>query len=148
MLQIAKSDDTAMRRFGQFVRDTWRLAKPYFTSEEKWIAIGLVVAVLGLSVLGVRINVILNRWNGALFNSLQAKDSVTFFKLFLTWDHDEDGFLPGFIILATAAIVISPRRIYAPQWLQIRGRNGLPPPSGARGRSGKANYRTALATEH
>ncbi|HKM63728.1 MAG TPA: ABC transporter ATP-binding protein/permease [Acidisphaera sp.] len=148
MLQIAKSDDTAMRRFGQFVRDTWRLAKPYFTSEEKWIAIGLVVAVLGLSVLGVRINVILNRWNGALFNSLQAKDSVTFFKLFLTWDHDEDGFLPGFIILATAAIVIYTLRIYATQWLQIRWRNWLTRHYVDRWLSGKAYYRIALATEH
>src|SRR5260370_39930634 len=38
--QISSMIDTARR---QIVRDAWRLAKPYWTSEEKWSALGASV---------------------------------------------------------------------------------------------------------
>jgi putative ATP-binding cassette transporter len=34
----------------KLVRDTWRVAKPYWTSEEKWSAWGLLLAVLALNL--------------------------------------------------------------------------------------------------
>ena len=33
-----------MRGLGPFLRDAWRLARPYYSSEEKWAAWGLLLA--------------------------------------------------------------------------------------------------------
>ena len=64
--------DTARR---QIVRDAWRLAKPYWTSEEKWSAWGLLLAVIALDLGKVYISVRINAWNNAFYNALQAFNS-------------------------------------------------------------------------
>jgi vitamin B12/bleomycin/antimicrobial peptide transport system ATP-binding/permease protein len=50
-------NDTARR---QIVRDAWRLAKPYWASEEKWSAWGLLLAVIALNLGNVYISVRIN----------------------------------------------------------------------------------------
>jgi vitamin B12/bleomycin/antimicrobial peptide transport system ATP-binding/permease protein len=69
--------DTARR---QIVRDAWRLAKPYWTSEEKWSAWGLLVAVIALNLGNVYISVRINAWNNAFYSSLQAFNSGELFR--------------------------------------------------------------------
>ena len=57
------------------VRDAWRLAKHYWTSEEKWSAWGLLLVVIALNLGNVYISVRINAWNNAFYNALQAFDS-------------------------------------------------------------------------
>ena len=65
---------------GQIVRDAWRLAKPYWTSEEKWSAWGLLLAVIAFNLGNVYISVRINAWNNAFYNALQAFNSGELFR--------------------------------------------------------------------
>ena len=62
------------------VRDAWRLAKPYWGSEEKWSARGLLLAVVALNLGNVYISVRINEWNNAFYNALQKLDGGEFFR--------------------------------------------------------------------
>ena len=55
-------------------RAAWRLAKCYWTSEEKWSAWALLVGVIGLNLGNVYISVRINEWNRSFYNALQAFD--------------------------------------------------------------------------
>ena len=61
------------------IRDAWRLAKPYWFSEEKWSAWGLLLAVIVLNLGNVYISVRINEWNNAFYNALQKLDGASFF---------------------------------------------------------------------
>ncbi|HEY4801908.1 MAG TPA: ABC transporter ATP-binding protein/permease [Paraburkholderia sp.] len=74
----------------------WSLIKPYWVSEERWIAWGLLVAIIVMNLLVVWINVRLNGWSAEFYNALQAKDVKRFPPLLITFT--ELAF--GFIILA------------------------------------------------
>ena len=68
--------DTARR---QIVRDAWRLAKHYWTSEEKCSAWGLLLAVIALNLGNVYISVRINAWNNGFYNALRALNSGELF---------------------------------------------------------------------
>jgi putative ATP-binding cassette transporter len=96
-----------MRGIAPFLRDAWRLARPYFAdSEERWSARLLLAAIVVLNLALVGMTVILNFWNRAFYNSLQEKDlkGFTDLLLFYRWD-EKDGFLPGFAVIAVADLV-------------------------------------------
>src|ERR1700730_6317809 len=103
--------DTARR---QIMRDAWRLAKPYWTSEEKWSARGLLLAVIVLDLGKVYISVRINAWNNAFYNALQAFNGGELF-----------GQLGTFCILVASAIAMSVYALYLNQMLQIRWRRWL-----------------------
>jgi vitamin B12/bleomycin/antimicrobial peptide transport system ATP-binding/permease protein len=94
--------------------DAWRLARPYWTSEEKWSARGLLVAVVALNLGNVYISVRINEWNNAFYNALQRFDSGEFFRQ-----------LGIFCILAAFYIVMAVYALYLSQMLQIRWRRWL-----------------------
>ena len=96
------------------VRDAWRLAKPYWVSEEKWPARGLLLAVVALNLGNVYISVRLNEWNNAFYNALQKLDGGEFFRQ-----------LGVFCILAALFIVMAVYALYLSQMLQIRWRRWL-----------------------
>jgi vitamin B12/bleomycin/antimicrobial peptide transport system ATP-binding/permease protein len=96
------------------VRDAWRLAKPYWVSEEKWSARGLLLAVVALNLGNVYISVLLNAWNNAFYNALQKLDGAEFFRQ-----------LGVFCILAAIFIVLAVYAQYLSQMLQIRWRRWL-----------------------
>jgi vitamin B12/bleomycin/antimicrobial peptide transport system ATP-binding/permease protein len=96
------------------VRDAWRLAKPYWGSEEKWSAWGLLLAVVALNLGNVYISVRLNEWNNAFYNALQKLDGGEFFRQ-----------LGIFCILAALFIVMGVYALYLSQMLQIRWRRWL-----------------------
>jgi len=97
-----------------FLRDAWRLAKPYWTSEDKWAAWGLLLAVIALNLGSVFISVRINFWNRDFFNAIQEVDWTAFRHQLLI-----------FTGLATAAIIVSVYQLYLQQMLQIRWRRWL-----------------------
>jgi vitamin B12/bleomycin/antimicrobial peptide transport system ATP-binding/permease protein len=95
-------------------RAAWRLAKCYWTSEEKWSAWALLIGVVGLNLGNVYISVRINEWNRSFYNALQAFDSGELFR--------QLGF---FCILVVFAISMSVYGLYLSQMLQIRWRRWL-----------------------
>jgi len=92
----------------------WRIASPYFSSEDKWPGRILLAAVIAIELSVVGLNVLLNSWNNNFYNALQ--------------DRNWDAFvyqLGYFCILATAFIFLSVYQLYLNQWLQIRWRRWL-----------------------
>ncbi len=137
-----------MRGAFRFLRDVWFLASPYFRSQEKWSAIGLVVLILALNFILVGLSVVLNVWQGAFINALQEKHAEEFFNLLLTWQPSEDGFfgiIPGFTGLAFSYISIQIYTRYFRQYLQIRWRAWLTARYQADWLTGRAYYRIQLA---
>jgi vitamin B12/bleomycin/antimicrobial peptide transport system ATP-binding/permease protein len=96
------------------VRDAWRLTKPYWKSEEKWSAWGLLLAVIGLNLGNVYISVRINEWNNAFYTALQAFNAGEFF-------HQ----LGIFSVLAAFYIAFAVYALYLNQMLQIRWRRWL-----------------------
>jgi vitamin B12/bleomycin/antimicrobial peptide transport system ATP-binding/permease protein len=96
------------------VRDAWRIAWPYWTSEEKWSAWGLLLAVVALNLGNVYISVQINEWNRAFYNALQSLNGAEFSRQ-----------LGIFCVLAAAFIAMSVYALYLNQMLQIRWRRWL-----------------------
>ena len=81
---ILRSIDAQPRDRSSATSGGWR--KPYFRSEERWSARGLLLAIVATEPrAGRRSNVVLNFWNNAFFNALQDKDWNSFSQLLLTW---------------------------------------------------------------
>jgi putative ATP-binding cassette transporter len=97
-----------------FLVDLWRLARPYWSSDERWAARGLLAMVIALSLGGVFISVEINKWQNEFYNSLQEKNQAEFMRL-----------LGRFSWLAGIAIVMGVYQLYLTQMLQIRWRRWL-----------------------
>jgi putative ATP-binding cassette transporter len=95
-------------------RAAWRLAKCYWTSEEKWSAWALLVGVIGLSLGNVYVGVRINEWNRSFYNALQSFDSEGLFRQ-----------LGIFCLLVVFSISMSVYGLYLSQMLQIRWRRWL-----------------------
>lgn len=95
-------------------RAVWRLIKPYWISEDKWKAGGLLLAVVALALGMVYLNVLFNEWNRDFYNALESKD-FTAFKAQL-W---------RFSYLAFIFIAVAIYKVYLTQALQIRWRTWM-----------------------
>ncbi len=139
-----------MRRFGRFLRNIGYLSAPYFRSEEKWSAWGLLLLVLAADFALVRINVLLNLNGGAWVNALQQYDEPTFFHLLLTYEPSEDGpfgIIPGFVPLVVISLLVLVNGRYLRQWLQIRMRRWLTAHYQQRWLADRAYYQMQLQPE-
>jgi putative ATP-binding cassette transporter len=143
---VGRLKESRMRNIGEFLADSWRLAKPYFTrSDQRRSAWLLLASVVALQMLLVGMNVVLNFWGRAFFNSLQDKDWASFVDLLLFWKVTDSGLiLPGFCGVAAAYIVIAVYRIYLTQWLQIRWRRWMTRTFLDEWLAGRAYYRISL----
>ncbi len=103
-----------MNSIGSMLATVWRVAAPYFRSEDKWAGRGLLAAVIAIELGIVGINVLLNQWNNRFYNALQEHN----------WN-DFVGELIYFCVLATVFIVLAVYQLYLNQWLQIRWRTWL-----------------------
>lgn len=103
-----------MAKLNHFLKDLWRLTKPYWFSEERWVARGLLALIIALNLGLVYLEVLFNQWNNAFYNSLQDKDMAAFYAL-----------LWRFGGLAAMFIVASVYQLYFNQMLQIRWRRWL-----------------------
>jgi vitamin B12/bleomycin/antimicrobial peptide transport system ATP-binding/permease protein len=116
-----------------FLRDAWRLAKPYFVSDDKKWAWGLLAAVIALNLFSVFLNVRFNFWRNDFFNTFQNMDEAGFFKQ-----------LGIFTILAVLFITTGVYSTYLQQMLQIRWRRWLTRRYLQDWLEGKAYYRLQL----
>jgi vitamin B12/bleomycin/antimicrobial peptide transport system ATP-binding/permease protein len=92
----------------------WRIAIPYFNSEDKVAGRTLLAAVIALQLASVGADVLINAWRNRFYNALQEKD----------WD----GFVREmivFCVLAGFTVLLSVYQTYLNQWLQIRWRRWM-----------------------
>jgi putative ATP-binding cassette transporter len=92
----------------------WRIAAPYFRSEDKFAGRLLLAAVIAIELMVVGLNVLFNQWNNRFYTALQEKDWDAFVR--------EMGI---FCFLAAIFIALSVYQLYLNQWLQIRWRRWL-----------------------
>jgi len=97
-----------------FLRDAWDLAWPYWKSEEKWSAIGLLVAIVTLNLITVWINVRFNSWYKDFYDALQEYDWPGFWRQFAIFGG-----------LALAFMVVNVYAAYLERILHIRWRRWL-----------------------
>ncbi len=95
-------------------RNFWRIAKPYWVSEEKYSALGLLTLVVALSLGVVYMQVQINAWYNAFYNTIQ--------------NYDVNGFWAAqrkFAVLAFFNIVIAVYAIYFRQMLDVKWRKWM-----------------------
>jgi putative ATP-binding cassette transporter len=117
-----------MTNFATGVREAWSLAKPYFSSEEKWVAWGLLAAVIALNLLIVAMNVVITYWNNTFYNAIQVYDATTCWQLlYYPIIHTKGSPMPmiGFAELVAAYVLIATYAVYLGQMLQIKWRQWL-----------------------
>lgn len=100
-----------MKNLGKTLLIVWRIAAPYFRSDDKWPGRILLAAVIGIELAIVAITVLLNQWNQRFYNALQERN----------WDSFVSE-LTYFSVLAAIFIVLAVYQLYLNQWLQIRWR--------------------------
>ena len=94
-----------------FIARTWALSLPYFRSEQKWLARGLLATIVGLNLGSVYMLVLINDWNRLFYNSLESRDVDAF------WLQ-----LGRFALLAAVYVVIAAYKLYLTQLLEMRWR--------------------------
>ena len=92
----------------------WRLAAPYFRSEDRWAGRLLLGAVVAIELSLVAIQVILNEWYNRFYNTLQDRNFNAFVSAILF-----------FCVLAAIYTVLAVYQNYLNQWLQIRWRRWM-----------------------
>ena len=111
----------------------WRIAIPYFRSQDRWAGRGLLAAVIAIELAIVGLTVLFNEWRNVFYNSLQDKN----------WDAFVYQ-LGYFCVLATAFILLAVYQLYLNQWLQIRWRRWLTASYLDRWLAGANHYRMQL----
>lgn len=103
-----------MNGIGATLKTVWRIAAPYFRSEDKVAGWVLLASVIGIELATVAIDVLLNQWRNRFYNALQ--------------EHNWDNFvyeLGYFTVIVTIFIAIAVYQLYLNQWLQIRWRKWM-----------------------
>ena len=92
----------------------WRLAVPYFRSEDRWAGRLLLGSVVAIQLSLVAIQVILNLWYNRFYNTLQDRNFSAFVSAVLF-----------FCVLAAIYTVLQVYQNYLNLWLQIRWRRWM-----------------------
>jgi len=87
---------------------------PYWSSEDRWAARGLLLGVVLLTLGMVYLTVLLNQWNNAFYSALQDKNLAAF-----------RGQLFRVTYLITIFIFLAVYQVYLNQMLEIRWRRWL-----------------------
>jgi vitamin B12/bleomycin/antimicrobial peptide transport system ATP-binding/permease protein len=103
-----------LKRLASTLATVWRLASPYFRSEERWWGRVLLGGVFAIELSLVGIQVLLNEWYNRFYNTLQDR----------SWSAFESA-LVYFCVLAAVYTVLVVYQTYITQWLQIRWRRWL-----------------------
>jgi putative ATP-binding cassette transporter len=92
----------------------WRLAHPYFYSEDRRTGRILLAAVIAIELATIWINVLINQWNNAFYDAIQQYNWDEF-----VWQ------LEYFTMLATGWVILKVYQTYLNQWLVIRWRQWM-----------------------
>ena len=90
------------------LRRVWALSWPYFQSEQKWRARGLLAACVGLNLGMVYTMVLFNDWNRVFYDALQDRNADVF------WHQ-----LGVFCLLASCYIIVAVYKFYLTQLLEL-----------------------------
>jgi putative ATP-binding cassette transporter len=97
-----------------FFPTLWRIAKPYWVSDERWGAIALAVVIVALNLGLVYVNVLINQWRNEFYNALQNLDAPAFWHQIMV-----------FTVLAFIFIIVAVYQQYLNQMLRIRWRRWM-----------------------
>ncbi|MGE3149765.1 MAG: ABC transporter ATP-binding protein/permease [Pseudorhodoplanes sp.] len=122
-----------MQGFSATIASIWRLALPYFRSEDRWAGRLLLAAVIAIELSLVAIEVLINQWNNRFYNALQDKDWNAFVSE-----------LAYFSVLVAIFIALAVYQLYLNQWLQIRWRRWMTREYLGRWLDGPNHYRMQL----
>ena len=114
-------------------RKVWALSLPYFQSEQKWKARGLLALIIVLNLGTVYMSVLINAWNAVFYDALQAKNQTVF------WEQ-----LWRFTYLAFSFVVLAVYKFYVTQLLELRWRAWMTTHTMARWMAHKAFYTMEL----
>jgi putative ATP-binding cassette transporter len=109
-----KASDASATRLRRLFPIAWNIIRPYWTSEDRWAAWGLLLVVVALSLGIVYINVLSNKWNNDFYTALQEKNQSAFLQqlLRICW-------------LVAIYIFVAGYQLFLNQMLQIRWRRWL-----------------------
>lgn len=123
-----------MERFNlAFFRSAWRITAPYWKSEERWSAYGLLAVVVGLSLGLVYINVLITEWYNGFYDALQHYNEDAFWADMLRFSWLAGLYIAGFVY-----------QTYLGEMLQIRWRRWMTHHYLNDWLSGRAYYRMQL----
>ena len=127
-------EDSATTRLRRLLPTAWHIIRPYWTSEDRWAAWGLLLIVVALSLGMVYINVLFSYWNNAFYSALQDKNQTVFLEQLIRvcW-------------LVGIFIFFAVYQLYLNQMLEIRWRQWLTDRYLGAWLSGGAYYRMQLA---
>jgi putative ATP-binding cassette transporter len=92
----------------------WSLIRPYWISEERWVARGMIAVIIAMNLAIVYINVRLNSWTASFYNALEGKQTQVFGGLLIT-----------FTVLAFSFIILAVYSLYLRQLLGFRWRQWM-----------------------
>jgi vitamin B12/bleomycin/antimicrobial peptide transport system ATP-binding/permease protein len=101
-------------RMRQLLPTAWHMIRPYWSSEDRWAAWGLLVIVIGLTLAMVHMNVLFNHWNNSFYTALEEKNPTGFFQQLI-----------GLSWIVGLTIFFSVYQLYLSQMLEIRWRRWL-----------------------
>ena len=100
--------------FKHFAQRVWALSKPYFASDDKWKARGLLAAIVVLNLVGVYLLVVFNDWYRLFYDALENKNQAVF------WQQ-----LGRFAFIAFGLIILAVYKFYLTQLLEMRWREWM-----------------------
>lgn len=92
----------------------WRIAGPFWSSEQRWKAIVLLFTIIGLNFAGIFLLIQINIWDNLFYGALQR--------------YEKDAILPlfgRFALIVTGMVVSETYSVYLTKLLEIRWRNWL-----------------------
>jgi vitamin B12/bleomycin/antimicrobial peptide transport system ATP-binding/permease protein len=108
------SETPARPALRRILPSAWAMIRPYWFSDDRWAAWGLLLAVVALTLGMVYLTVLLNQWNNAFYTALQDKNLVVF-----------RGQLFRVTYLICIFIFLAVYQVYLNQMLEIRWRRWL-----------------------
>ncbi|WP_340314237.1 SbmA/BacA-like family transporter [Brytella acorum] len=114
-----------MRGLGAALADLWYLSRPYFTSDERKSAWGLLGVVLGLTLLLVGADVLQSFSRNIFYTALQQRDVTSFLRGLFWFVRTPTMLIPGFFIIAVPTLLAAVYATYLQQLLQLRWRRWL-----------------------
>jgi putative ATP-binding cassette transporter len=106
--------ELATTRLRRLLPAAWAMIRPYWSSEDRWAAWGLLTVVIALTLAMVYMSVLFNHWNNTFYTALQERNRSVFFEQ-----------LTGLAGLVGFTIIFAVYQLYLNQMLEIRWRRWL-----------------------